>query len=1736
MGLSVPEAPVFRPTEEEFGDPLAYVARIRPLAEPYGICRIVPPPSWSPPPGQAMDVSSLSFPTKRQPIHRLLARPAPADPDTFLLDYRRFLRRHRNRHKSKSPPALSDGRPLDLCRLFHAVKRFGGYDGACAAKRWGDVVRLVDDRAPRHMSQCAKHVIAQLYYDHLYHYEQFTNTQKQQGESDDPPSQDGARDNDSDSGREVSSSSIRTQKRRNSIIRKTTRMAAYSSAAAPKRKRRKADAMPAVLNEAMDQVCEQCNSGLHGDVMLLCDRCDKGWHLYCLSPPLQTVPPGNWYCSECMNSDSNCFGFVHRRKNCQLETLRRFDDRVRKRWFGHKSPSHAQVEKQFWEIVEGKAGELEVMYGSDLDTSIYGSGFPRLCDSVPSSVDPVMWHKYCSSPWNLNNFPNLPGSVLRTVRDNIAGVMVPWLYIGMLFSSFCWHVEDHCFYSINYLHWGEPKCWYGVPGAEANAFEQVMRNALPDLFDAQPDLLFHLVTMLNPSILQANGVPVYSVIQEPGNFVITFPRSFHGGFNFGLNCAEAVNFAPADWLPHGGIGAELYRLYRKAPVLSHEELLYVVAKNGVENESLSYLLGEIERLFVKEKKCREELWVNGIIKSSLMPPKKNPNFIGSEEHWKHLCECSPEKHRLLYRHTLAELGDLVCEVTKASLPQENVKQNSLLHNDVCLPMRKDKDHYMSFTQLAEVWLSKADHILRVPFLDTAYVTALEDAEQFLWGDHNMDSVRNMSAKLIEGKKWASSVRKCISKIDGFLHFKGNCSEKVYVDKGEIMINEIKNALSSHSMVDYLETLYYRALEFPVDLTETSALSCELSSAKSWLKKACDCLKHNKRGIIDIDFLNELKSKMACLRVSAPEIKLVSELWKEAEAWRIRCQSYLQDTPSLKELESFLHVVDGANFSIPELNILKQRHSGACSWVNRANSIVGKLLERSDYHNIVEELTRILMDGESLGEFPIIEQELKKSICRKQASEALATPTSMEVVKEVLKEASTLTIEEEQPFVDLSYQLKTAITWEENAGFILKHSAPLSEFEAHIQCSENIHVILPSELDMKAEVATAKLWMDKCQAYLRPSSDNSVSGCLKVDDLKDLISQPASIKVILDTSAINSVLNNVVEWEHNSLSLIYSSKTLLDLNVIDSTIDPLKRKLEELQEKINAGIKKGLSLGFEFKDVERLIQQAVNLPASLSGCSLAELLMRGSCWLRKALLFLPDSEMSEIDVPYPMMIAKLEDAIDKHNSWAEQCNAFFMSPDHQSWAGLLRLRDSGQSVAFDCTEMDKVVLEIKKIEEWLTYCHFMLFPDGNNNDSLHSTLLKIRGSMDGAYMLYTEGCNQKGLCAICCCDVGDDITSRCVICQDRYHNPCVEPLLSSAQVTPTHEWTCPFCFPLESGDALQNGLREKISKGNRPSLPALIELHSSAKGFYSGIEELDLLDEITEKAHKFKSYLMQILHNADSCHGEDLSVMHRSLLVALKATSAAGLYDHQISCRIDSMFSRYSWKKRIHTLLCGGKKISIQQVLSLDNEGSSLEICGEDFFKLKINKIKETSLQWLAKAEKTTLDSGKLTLDLVYGLLIEGESLAVHAEKELKLLRDRSVLYCICRKPYDNRAMIACDQCDEWYHFDCIKLHGPPPKTFYCPACHPNNGGEYISLPCLAHEEDRSTTEAGPHTPPAERVGAIQCNRSSQWGKAHIRVDLIKLLRCHNETNNSWRESKRVLHRTARRRSNFVGLL
>lgn len=45
--------------------------------------------------------------------------------------------------------------------------------------------------------------------------------------------------------------------------------------------------------------CRICRRRRDPDRMLLCDGCDRGHHLYCLKPPLEEIPKGDWYCLAC---------------------------------------------------------------------------------------------------------------------------------------------------------------------------------------------------------------------------------------------------------------------------------------------------------------------------------------------------------------------------------------------------------------------------------------------------------------------------------------------------------------------------------------------------------------------------------------------------------------------------------------------------------------------------------------------------------------------------------------------------------------------------------------------------------------------------------------------------------------------------------------------------------------------------------------------------------------------------------------------------------------------------------------------------------------------------------------------------------------------------------------------------------------------------------------------------------------------------------------------------------------------------------------------------------------------------------------------------------------------------------------------------------------------------------------------------------------------------------------------
>ena len=305
-------------------------------------------------------------------------------------------------------------------------------------------------------------------------------------------------------------------------------------------------------------LCEHCGGGQFESCIILCDNCPtnetKGYHTFCCSPPRDKIPDGNFYCPECSSTlfGRDCFAAG---PDTTYEEFTSYAEEFEANYDTSKS-SHEELESDFWRIVENGDEAIEVLYGADIPTGTYGSGFPT------TLKDPDASH-----PMNLNNLPRSPASLLSLISDDIPGVIVPWLYMGMKYSAFCWHVEDHLFYSINYLHKGAGKKWYGISSNQADAFETLLRtNILRDQLREQPDLLFHITTMVAPDRLREHGIQVCETLQAEGEFVVTFPMAYHGGFNMGLNIAEAVNFAPIHWLKFRRPASMRYINHRKPQV------------------------------------------------------------------------------------------------------------------------------------------------------------------------------------------------------------------------------------------------------------------------------------------------------------------------------------------------------------------------------------------------------------------------------------------------------------------------------------------------------------------------------------------------------------------------------------------------------------------------------------------------------------------------------------------------------------------------------------------------------------------------------------------------------------------------------------------------------------------------------------------------------------------------------------------------------------------------------------------------------------------------------------------------------------------------------------------------------------------------------------------------------------------------------------------------------------------
>ncbi|KAM9250145.1 death-inducer obliterator 1 [Dugong dugon] len=79
--------------------------------------------------------------------------------------------------------------------------------------------------------------------------------------------------------------------------------------------------------------------------------------------------------------------------------------------------------------------------------------------------------------------------------------------------------------------------------------------------------------------------------------------------------------------------------------------------------------------------------------------------------------------------------------------------------------------------------------------------------------------------------------------------------------------------------------------------------------------------------------------------------------------------------------------------------------------------------------------------------------------------------------------------------------------------------------------------------------------------------------------------------------------------------------------------------------------------------------------------------------------------------------------------------------------------------------------------------------------------------------------------------------------------------------------------------------------------------------------------------------------------------------------------------------------------------------------------------------------------------------------------------------DPSALYCLCRQPHNNRFMICCDRCEEWFHGDCVGISEARGRLLE------RNGEDYICPNCtILQGQDETNSETTDQQDPKCRHG------------------------------------------------------
>ncbi|PNI18206.1 KDM5D isoform 11, partial [Pan troglodytes] len=417
--LPPPECPVFEPSWAEFQDPLGYIAKIRPIAEKSGICKIRPPADWQPP--FAVEVDNFRFTPRIQRLNELEAQ------TRVKLNYLDQIAKFWEIQGSSLKIPNVERKILDLYSLSKIVIEEGGYEAICKDRRWARVAQRLHYPPGKNIGSLLRSHYERI----IYPYEMFqsgANHVPEPTEEDiekNPelkklqiygpgPKMMGlglmAKDKDKTVHKKVTCPPTVTVKDEQSgggnvsstLLKQHLSLEPCTKTTMQLRKNHSSA-------QFIDSyICQVCSRGDEDDKLLFCDGCDDNYHIFCLLPPLPEIPRGIWRCPKCILAECKqppeAFGFEQATQEYTLQSFGEMADSFKSDYFNmpvHMVPTEL-VEKEFWRLVSSIEEDVTVEYGADIHSKEFGSGFP--VSNSKQNLSPEE-KEYATSGWNLNVMP-----------------------------------------------------------------------------------------------------------------------------------------------------------------------------------------------------------------------------------------------------------------------------------------------------------------------------------------------------------------------------------------------------------------------------------------------------------------------------------------------------------------------------------------------------------------------------------------------------------------------------------------------------------------------------------------------------------------------------------------------------------------------------------------------------------------------------------------------------------------------------------------------------------------------------------------------------------------------------------------------------------------------------------------------------------------------------------------------------------------------------------------------------------------------------------------------------------------------------------------------------------------------------------------------------------------------------------------------------------------------------------